>query len=236
MSGAVPSARLLARLQGVDTPSVCNAIEVAQGKRGFSAYTRGTPLSSHPEGSAIVGLAATAVIAGAEPPTETPDVLKARRLDYFRYMAAAPSPALAVIEDADYPRGAGAWWGEVHTTVHKALGLSGALTNGACRDLGDLAPEFPVIAGSLSPSHAYVHVRETGTPVTVFGLAVSPGDLVHADRHGALVVPVEVWPTLEAAIDRMQATEQLILEPAREASFDIDALEAAWAAFERARI
>jgi len=236
MNEAGPSDSLLARLRSIDTPSVCNAIEVAQGMRGFAAYTRDTPLSSDPESPAVVGLAATAVIAGYEPPADAPDVLKARRLEYFRYMAAAPSPAVAVIEDADHPRCAGAWWGEVHTAVHQSLGLSGALTNGAIRDLGDLAAGFPVIAGSVSPSHAFVHVREMGTPVTVFGLTVSPGDLVHADRHGAVVVPDSVWSTLESAIDRMYATEQLILGPARQSGFDIDALEAAWSAFERARI
>ena len=229
------SPTLLARLRAVDTPSVCNAIEVAQGRRGFAGFTRGTPLRSDPEAPAAVGYAATAVIAAREPPVEPPDVVRARRLDYFRHMAAAPSPSLAVIEDIDFPDCVGAWWGEVHTVVHKGLGMVGALTDGAMRDLGDLAPGFPVVAGSICPSHGFVHVREVGTPVTVFGLAVSPGDLVHADRHGAVVVPPEVLPTLEAAIEKMFEAERLILEPARRPGFDIDALETAWQAFERAR-
>jgi len=80
-----------------------------------------------------------------------------------------------------------------------------------------------------------VHVREVGTPVTVFGLTVNPGDLVHADRHGAVVVPPAVLPTLEAAIEKLFESERLILEPARSSGFDIDALEVAWQAFERAR-
>ena len=229
------SASLLARLREIDTPSVCNAIEVAQGRRGFRGFTRGTPLHSDPEGPAAVGFAATAVIAALEPPVEPPDVIRSRRLDYFRYMAAAPQPSLAVVEDVDFPDCVGAWWGEVHTVVHKGLGMAGALTNGAMRDLGDLAPDFPVVAGSLGPSHGFVHVRAVGTPVTVFGLVVNPGDLVHADRHGAVVVPPEVLPTLEAAIEKLFATERLVLEPARQPGFDIAALEQAWAAFERAR-
>jgi len=229
------SASLLARLRELDTPSVCNAIEVAQGRRGFAAFTRGTPLSSDPGAPAVVGFAATAVIAGREPPDEAPEVLKARRLEYFRHMAAAPEPSIAVVQDSDFPHCTGAWWGEVHTVVHKGLGLSGALTDGAMRDLGDLAPDFPVVAGSIGPSHGFVHVREIGTPVTVFGLQVSPGDLVHADRHGALVVPPQVWPTLEEALERLLAAERLILEPARQPGFDIAALEKAWGAFERAR-
>ncbi|MEJ6404395.1 RraA family protein [Yoonia sp. 2307UL14-13] len=225
---------LLALLKRVDTPTVCNAIEVAQGKRGFDAFTKGTMQCSAP-GEVMVGFARTAKIAGREPPTEPPEVIKARRLDYFREMAAGPRPAVAVLEDVDYPNCVSAWWGEVHTNVHKGLGLNGALTNGVMRDLGDLAEGFPVVAGSIGPSHAFVHVRELGTPVKVFGMEVRQGDLVHADRHGGLVIPPEVIPDLKAAIEKMWAGEQIILGPAKEPGFDLDKLLEAWAAFEKAR-
>ncbi|MFK7856215.1 MAG: RraA family protein [Granulosicoccus sp.] len=235
MVNEILSETLLERLRSIDTPSVCNAIEVAQGKRGFAAFTRNTMMSSDPQALAIVGYAKTAKIAGLEPPTESPDVIRQRRLDYFHHMADAPTPSLAVIEDIDFPQCISAWWGEVHTVVHKGLGLSGAVTNGVMRDLGDHAPGFPVIAGSVGPSHGFVHVRELGTPVTIFGLTVEQGDLVHADRHGALVIPPEVIPDLERAIDNVFASEKLILEPARKPGFDLAALEDAWKAFERSR-
>ncbi|MEO1638456.1 MAG: RraA family protein [Pseudomonadota bacterium] len=225
---------LLALLQRVDTPTVCNAIEVAQGKRGFDAYTKGTMQCSAP-GEVMVGFARTAKIAGRDAPTEAPDVIRARRLDYFRHMAAGPRPAVAVSEDVDYPHCVSAWWGEVHTNVHKGLGLNGALTNGVMRDLGDLAEGFPVVAGSIGPSHAFVHVRELSTPVNVMGMTVETGDLVHADRHGGVVIPPEVIPDLKAAVEKMWAGEQIILGPAKEPGFDLDKLLEAWAAFEKAR-
>lgn len=235
MSSTLISASLLDLLKRIDTPSVCNAIEVAQGQRGFAAFTRGTMVSSEPNAPAIVGFANTAKIAGVEPPSESPHIIKQRRLDYFHHMAGGTRPALAVIEDVDFPQCISAWWGEVHTTVHKGLGLSGALTNGVMRDLGDHAPDFPVIAGSIGPSHGFVHVREFATPVRVFGLVVEQGDLVHADRHGALVIPPDVLPTLEDAINTMFAAEQIILEPARKPGFDVAELEKAWIAFEQSR-
>jgi regulator of RNase E activity RraA len=218
-----------------DSPTLCNAIEVAQGKRGFNAYTRGTPCSAMNGAKAMVGYARTAKIAGREPTTESPDIIKARRLDYFRHMAAGPRPAICVIEDMDGPDCVSAWWGEVHTAVHKGLGISGALTNGVMRDLDDHEPGFPVVSGSIGPSHAFVYVREIGTPVTVFGLHVKDGDLVHADQHGALVIPPEILPKLAAAIKKMQATEQIIIGPARAPGFNIEKLEAAWKAFESSR-
>ena len=227
--------RLLTLLRRVDTPTVCNAIEVAQGRRGFQAFTRGTMLCSAPDEPAIVGYACTAKISGRAPPTEDPGVIRARRMAYYRTMAEAPHPSVVVIEDVDFPDCVGAYWGEVNTTIHKGFGMSGALTNGVMRDLGDLAEGFPVVAGSIGPSHGFVHVLEIGTPVTVFGLTVAPGDLVHADRHGAVVVPPDVIPMLEAAIRKMQETEALVLVPARSPGFDFAAFEAAWTAFERAR-
>lgn len=224
---------LLALLRTVDTPTVCNAIETAQGRRGFNGFTRGTMLAS--DNAAIVGYAVTAQIAALSPPTEDPATIRARRMDYYRAMADGPHPSVAVVEDLDYPDCIGAFWGEVNTTIHKGFGMSGALTNGVMRDQGDMAPGFPVIAGSIGPSHGFVHVRRVNTPVSIHCLPIAPGDLVHADRHGAVVVPPEVIAQLAGAIAKMQATERLILDPARAAGFDFAAFEVAWAAFEAAR-
>lgn len=226
---------LLKLLQSVDTPTVCNAIEVAQGKRGFNDFTRGTMLCSAPNEPAIVGYARTAKIAAVAPPTEPPEVIKTRRMQYYKYMSEGPRPALAVVEDLDFPDCIGAYWGEINTTVHKGFGLGGALTNGVMRDLGDVPEGFPVIAGSIGPSHGFVHVREIGTPVRIFGMTVAPGDLIHADRHGALVVPPQVIDDLEAAILKLLETEKLVLEPAQQDGFDFDAFEVAWTAFEKSR-
>ena len=226
---------LLNLLKSVDTPTVCNAIEVAQGKRGFNRFTRGTMLSSNASQGAMTGYARTAKLSALAPPTEPADAVKARRMDYYRYMSEGPRPAVAVVEDGDYPNAIGAFWGEVNTTVHKGLGLSGALTNGVMRDLGDLAEGFPVVAGSIGPSHGFVHVTAIDTPVKIFGLDISPGDFVHADRHGALVIPDTVIPVLADAIRKLLETEKLILDPARDADFTFEKLEVAWAAFEKAR-
>ena len=225
---------LLNLLQSVDTPTVCNAIEVAQGKRGFNDFTRGTMLASDEKG-VIIGYAITAQIAAIEPPTEVVSVIRERRMSYYRAMSESVKPSIAVVEDLDYPNCIGAFWGEVNTTIHKGFGMSGALTNGVMRDLGDMAEDFPVVAGSIGPSHGFVHVRSVNQPINVFGLNIKSGDLVHADRHGAVVVPIDVIDGLEASILKMQETEKLVLDPARQKGFDFNAFEAAWNDFEKAR-
>jgi regulator of RNase E activity RraA len=217
---------LLTLLRKVDMPTVCNAIEVVQGLRGHAGFTRGT---------AIVGHAVTAQIAALDPPVEPQGVIRARRIDHYRAMHDAAKPWVAVIEDLDWPHCIGACWGEVNATIHKGFGMSGAVTNGVVRDPGDLPVGFPVSAGSIGPSHGFVHVRSRGTPVRVFGLVVAQGDLIHADRHGAVVIPPDVVAGLGTAIAKLQQTERLILDPARGGDFDFAVFEAAWYAFERTR-
>lgn len=228
---------LVTRLRRHDTPTICNAIEMARGRRGFSGFTHRTMIWAGDPDDRIVGFARTARIAGKTPPTDPPDVLRARRMAYFRAMADGPRPGIAVIEDMDGEAAIGAWWGEVHAQVHRVVfDLDGAVTNGVMRDLGDLPPGFPVLAGSVGPSHGFVHVHDIGTPVRIFGMEVREGDLIHADRHGAVAIPAEVMGDLGAALDRLLAAEAIILDPLKVGPVDAESFATLWAAFERARI
>jgi len=222
-------------LKSVNTPTVCDALAATRPNRAFTAYTHGTPLATAPDAPPIVGYACTAKIAAKTPSPENPEAVRERRLAYYRYMANAPKPAVAVVEDMDYPGSVGAFWGEINTTLHRELGISGALTNGVVRDLGTLPDEFPVIAGSAGPSLAFAHVSGFGTPVSVFGLDVRAGDLVHADRHGAVVIPPDALLDLHDGITRLVEAEKALIEATREPGFDITKLEAAWDKFEKTR-
>ena len=235
MAEAIISEELLALLRQVDTPTVCNAIEVAQGKRGFNCFTRGTMQHSRPGDPAIVGFARTAKISGLAAPKEPSDVIHARRMDYFRSMAGGNGPTVAVVEDEDFPNCIAGWWGEVHVAVHKGLGMSGAVTNGVMRDLDVMDDGFPVLAGSVGPSHGFAHVLKIGKPVGVMNMKVCQGDLIHADRHGALVIPTDVITTLHQAIEKVFKSEAIVLDPARKPGFNIEKLEEVWALFEATR-
>ena len=227
---------LIGRLQTCDTPTVCNAIEVAQGRRGFDGFTHRTVAWAGGPNDRIVGFARTARIAGNAPPIERSEDIRAMRMDYFKSMNEGPRPGVAVIEDIDGDAALGAWWGEIHAQVHKhVFHLSGAVTNGVVRDLGDMPDGFPVLAGSIGPSHGFVHVREIGTPITIFGMTVNEGDLIHADRHGAVCVPHDVIAHLDDALDRLFTAEAVVLDPLKEGPVDFDAFVDLWAQFEKAR-
>ena len=220
---------LLALLKSVDTPTICNALEVAEGRRGFDRFTRSPVFAADPRARALVGYARTAKIFASAPPSIASDEQEALRSRYYRYMAEAPKPAIAVIEDTDKVP-VGAYWGEVNSNIHKAFGIAGVLTNGLVRDLDVLPEGFAIVAGATGPSHAHVHVREIGCEVEVFGMKVRPDELVHADRHGAAVIPEEYIPVIADSIRKMQATEDIMLRAARAPGFDFAAFESASAA------
>ena len=111
--------------------------------------------------------------------------------------------------------GFGAFWGEVQSNVHKALGALGVVTDGSIRDIPMIAPGFQMLAAAIVPSHAYVHVADYGIDVNVAGMAVSSGDLIHADRHGAVVVPVDKIDAMQAAAGKLAATEARIITAAK---------------------
>ncbi|CTQ31882.1 RraA family protein [Jannaschia rubra] len=222
-------------LRRVDTPTVCNAIEVIEGRRGFSGFTPHALIPSHPDAPAMAGRARTSRIRSAAPDPAPKDEVRARRMEYFRHMHSAPAPSIAVVEDMDGDDAIGAWWGEVHARIHKAFGLAGAITNGLIRDLGDLPADFPILGGAVGPSHGFVHVVDSGTPVTIGGLRIADGDALHADRHGVVAIPEDYLADLPAAIDRLARIEGTVLDHVTD-GLDFETFEKLWQDFENARV
>jgi regulator of RNase E activity RraA len=216
---------LLAALRGLDTPTVCNALEVVAPARRGTGHTVRPLVCAWPELPPIVGFARTATIRASHPSDRSGDDDVAVRLRYYRHMAEGPGPTITVIEDLDDPPGYGAWWGEVNTNLHKGLGSVGVVTNGSIRDIPVSASGFQLLAGSVGPSHAFVHVVDVAVTVTVAGMTVHPGDLLHADRHGAVVIPADAVGSVAAAAERLARQEATLIEAAREPGFGIEVLE-----------
>jgi regulator of RNase E activity RraA len=86
---------------------------------------------------------------------------------------------------------------------------------------------FQMLAGSISPSHAYVHVVEFGGTVNVFGMEAASADLIHADRHGAVVVPTEKIAAMRSALDKLAAREKAIIDAARAPGANVATIKAA---------
>lgn len=210
---------VLRGLAALDTPTVCNALEVVAPERRGGGYTVRPFFCPRPELNPIVGYARTGTIRAMTPSTRSAADDTAARLDYYDHIGAGPGPTVTVIEDLDAIAGYGAWWGEVNTTIHQGLGSLGVITNGSIRDLDDAAPGFQMLAGMANPSHAHVRVEQCGVPVTVHGMTVHPGDLIHADRHGAVVVPHAVAADVPAAAADIAAAERRVIDTAKQPGF-----------------
>ena len=214
------TADLIAELETIDTPTVCNALELVAPRRRGWGYTVEPLVCARPELGSMVGFARTARIR-AQHPADDDAAANDRRDDYFRYVDEGPKPTIMVIQDIDGDsRGYGSWWGEVNSTIHLGLGAKGVVTDGSIRDLPDIAEGFQLLAGRVGPSHAFVQMVDYGGPVNVAGMGVVDGDLIHADQHGAVVIPTDVAAEVMAAADLIARREAVIIDAAKQVGFD----------------
>ena len=226
---ALPDASALDALRAWDTPTICNALEIVVPARRATGFTRRSLVACFPEMKPVVGYARTAMIRSREPHPRDRDSANRIRLGYYEHVAAQPLPSLSVIQDIDAPdTGFGAFWGEVQTHVHAGLGCAGVITDGSVRDLDAMAPNFLVLAGSIMPSHAYVHLVEFGGTVSVAGMVVSANDVIHADRHGAVVIPHDAVAKIPAAVDLLARRERVLIEASKQPGFSIERLRQAY--------
>ena len=213
---AMPTKSQLAFLQSIDTPTVCNLVEIVAPERRGHGYTVAHLHCPFPELPPIVGFAKTVTFKAKDAVPLGQAGYMQKRLDYLDYVAAEPRPSIMIMQDLDGAfAGYGAFWGEVQSNVHQALGALGVVTDGSIRDIPMIAPGFQMLAGAIVPSHAYVHVVDFGIDVQVAGMAVESGDLIHADRHGAVVVPVDKIDAMRAALDGLSAREAAIIAAAK---------------------
>lgn len=202
-------------LERWDTPTICNGLELVAPERRAIGFTVEPMVAADRKLPPIVGLARTGLIRAKEPPRGPIPP----REDWYDYVAAQELPTIAAIQDIDDRPGYGAFWGEVQSTVHLALGVKGCVTNGSFRDVDMLAPGFQIIGGRIGPSHAHVHMVQMRCEVNVFGMLVQHDDVVHADYHGAVVIPADAVRKLPDAIDLISRREKAILEMARAEGF-----------------
>ena len=128
-------------------------------------------------------------------------------------------PKVVVVQDLDGQ--AGCLWGEVNASLCRAMGCEGVITDGLVRDVPDVeALGFRYLAAGIGVARGYTEVVETGIPVTVGSARFEPGDLVHADRHGALIIPHDAAAQLPEAAEATIAKEARMLEWVRSDAFD----------------
>jgi len=212
----------LSALRAWPTPAISNAIETFKVRPRNQGFMLGIK-SIFPDLEPMVGYACTATMLADMPGTERD---RGAAQAHWDNILDTPSPRIAVIHDLDQPRCIGSLWGEVNANIHRALGCLGVVTDGGVRDLDEVHDlGFHFFAADVIPSHAYVHLVESGIPVKMGGLVVNNGDLIHADKHGVVVIPQEIAKEVPEACQKVEDRERRIIDFCKSSDFSLDALK-----------
>lgn len=221
-SHPVLTAEELAALRGISSPTIANAIETFDVRPRGEGYTDAGIRCLFPDRGAILGYACTAMILSRQPaaPNRLVD-----RTKYWEYTMRAPLPKITVLQDlSEEPLGA--YIGEVNSHIHLALGSCGVITNGTVRDIEEVrGTGFQVFASGVSVSHGFAHLEDFNRPVTVFGMLVHPGDLIHADQHGAVIIPHAIAREVAAASKKIDLAERVMIDLCKSDKFSIPELD-----------
>lgn len=227
MNDVLSTAELEA-LRTLSSPTIANAIETFNLKPRNEGFTDSSIRCLFPDLGVMVGYAVTAKIEAEQPAAEGHRVPIARWWDAIEK---TPAPRVLVMQDLD-KRPIGAFWGEVQANVHKAMGCVGVVTDGGVRDLDEVrALGFHFFAAHILVSHSYVHLVDVGGPVKVGGLVVKPGSLIHADKHGAIMIPSEIARDLVEAAEKLGKEEREIIRYCQSEAFTFEGFKELWRKF-----
>lgn len=191
----------LLKLKRWNTPTIYNGWEqITKSDAGKDGFNLEETTDFMPQMGPMAGYAVTLII---EPGNQEHKKTNANAWSEYRaYVASVPGPKIVVIQDLDKPATYGSFWGEVNSNTHRALGCVGTITDGSIRDVDEMNNAgFKALARRLSVGHAHSTPVKWNCEVEVFGRKIKPGQLIHADKHGFLVIPDEdVERLLEAAL------------------------------------
>jgi 4-hydroxy-4-methyl-2-oxoglutarate aldolase len=214
---------VLTVLRRVDTCVVSNAIETFEVRLRNTGFADRSIRCMFEDFPPMVGYAATARLRSGDPPMS--GGVYHDRADWWKSILKVPPPRIVVLQDIDKPPGVGAFLGDMHAAILRALGCDGYVTNGAVRELPRVRESgLQVFAGNVAVSHAYAHIFDFGSVVNIGGLEVKPGDLLHGDQHGLLTIPKEIAAGVPAVAARLQAAEQRVIGFCHSRDFSVDQL------------
>lgn len=208
----------LLQLKRWNTPTIYNGWEqITRRDAAREGFNREETRDFMPQMGPMVGYAVTVVFEPSNP--EHPRTNPRAWSEYREHVASVAGPKIVVVQDLDKPATYGAFWGEVNSNIHRALGCVGTIVDGGIRDLDEMCNAgFKALARRLCVAHAHSTPVRWGCAVEVFGTAISPGQLIHADKHGFLAVPPEDETRLLEAARFMDENECETLIPAARSS------------------
>ena len=216
------TAEQLEALRRIDSPTVSNAIEVFGVRPRVQGFAGWELRCAFPELGSMVGYAVTCT---ADSTTEQRSEERGL-LQLWAAIEASPKPAVLVIKDIGPERGRSCHMGEVMATTAKALGAIGCISDGGLRDVVEVRAlgGFQYFCPGFVVSHGNPFILDVNVPVTLDGMAVQPGDLLHGDVNGVLVVPDGIADKVVAEAERVRSAEREVLEFVRAPGLTVEKL------------
>ena len=217
----------LTKLIEFDTPTVANAVELLAVRDPSGGYAGPDVRALTPELGRRVGLAVTARMDTTSPGTDRPSMdawkeMLRRIQTASRGAAPEPVPVFAVIEAVGPRPRYTVVLGDVMASMLKMAGGVGFITNGSIRDIEGVAGVPMACWGAgLSPMHGRIRWLDVNSPVVIDGMTVRPGDIIHADVNGVLVIPPDVADQVYEKALVVQENERKRLARLREVGLEL---------------
>jgi len=214
----------LEELRSVDSPTVANAIEAFKLRDDSQGFMGMDIRCLTPEFGVMVGYAVTATA-----DSMTPGRARDRRghMRLFDAIAAAPKPAVLMVQDVGPRRTHACFLGDVIASLSRRLGAIGIVTDGGVRDLDGVRPlGFHVFAAGLVVAHGTFNIIDVGIPVELSGTRVQSGDLIHGDPSGVTTIPVEAAGKVYEQCQKVREREIGLRDYAHSRDFSLEGLRA----------
>lgn len=217
--------QLFAELRTIDTPTITNVVATypknplclgLYNPWTENWYTDTTIRCVYPELGAVAGYAVTCVYGLPDPNFSG----RLTFMDVVDALDAMKKPTILVIQQKWPPeifKKAGLA-GEIMTTTMQAVGCVGLLSNGPSRDVDAIRRnKFQMLLGGVTAGHGEMAVHAVNVPVSVGGMDVAPGEIIHMDENGAVKFPADRLEAVVSNAKAMLAKEAEQLERLRKA-------------------
>lgn len=199
----------LEALKAIDTPTICNAIERFKVRNDVTGFTGMDIHCLYPQLGITTGYALTVTV-----DSTTPDAKRDNQawMEWVRAMAVAPKPIFLVFQDVGLNPEKSAHMGEMMASLAKRLGAVALLTDGGVRDILEVERlGFQYFAAGVVVAHGNPRLLQVNVPVTIDGLRIEPGDLLHGDLNGVTKIPTEIAAqTVEMALKIRQEEADML--------------------------
>jgi len=205
---ATLSLEQLEQLRAIDSPTIANAIEYFAVRPRVAGYVGSNVRSLVAGGGSMLGYAVTCK---GDSTTEDKDRREHTEL-YRAILERQPLPAVVVIGDDGDPSKIhlSCHAGEMMATTMKRVGAVGLVTDGGLRDVREITAlkDFHYFGRGLVVAHGRPCIYDVGATVTIDGMLVQPGDLLHGDENGITVIPAEIADKVAAKAQEHRDMEQ----------------------------